>query len=147
MSLGNYAEGWELFRMTMALFVYGTLRPGFDGPMARRLRVEAEHLGTVRTAGSLVMVADYPGFVPGGAGNVIGDLFALHDPATLDWLDAYEECAAHQPPPHEYRREIVWVTGRDGPVEAWTYVYAFPADGLGLIAGGDFLACAGDGRG
>lgn len=133
--------------MTALLFVYGTLRPGFDGPMAQRLRAEAEHLGTARTTGAMVMVADYPGFVPGGAEEVVGDLFALRDAATLDWLDAYEECAPHDPPPHEYRREAVQVVGKDGPVMAWTYVYAFSTDGLERVAGGDFLACARPGAG
>lgn len=128
--------------MTMLLFVYGTLRAGFDGPLARRLAEEAEHRGPARATGRLFKVADYPGFLPGGAAEVVGDLFALRDAATLDWLDEYEECTAHHPPPHEYRREIVRVTGKDGPVMVWTYIYAFPTDGLERVAGGDFLTCA-----
>lgn len=123
------------------LFVYGTLRAGFDGPMARRLRAEAQHIGPAWAKGALYRVADYPGFVPGDGGRVMGDLFALTDAeATLAWLDLYEECAPHYPAPHEYRRERLMVEGPEGPIEAWAYIYARDETGRGRIAGGDFLS-------
>lgn len=85
-------------------------------------------------------MGDYPAFLPGPEGQVIGDLFALTDAeTTLAWLDAYEECAATYPEPHEYRREKLSVRGPDGPIVAWAYVYALPVTDLPLIAGGDFL--------
>lgn len=85
-------------------------------------------------------MGDYPAFLPGPEGQVIGDLLALSDPAaTLAWLDAYEECAATYPEPHEYRREKLRVQGPDGLIVAWAYVYALPVTDLRLIAGGDFL--------
>lgn len=122
------------------LFVYGTLRAGFDGPMARWLRGVAPVLGRATARGALYRVDTYPGFVPGDEGVVTGDLFALPDPAALlAQLDEYEECAAHFPEPHEYRRELVTVEGLDRPVEAWTYIYARDVAGLERIAGGDFL--------
>lgn len=61
------------------LFVYGTLRPGFDGPMAHWLADRAEWIGAGWIGGKLYQVADYPGFVPGEVGRVRGDLFALPD--------------------------------------------------------------------
>lgn len=123
------------------LFVYGTLRPAHDGPMARRLRGEARHVGPARAAGVLYRLAGYPGFVSGGKAVVLGDLFALADAdATLAWLDDYEECAAHSPEPHEYRRLSLTVEAADGPVMAWTYVYARDPSGLPVIGSGDFMA-------
>ena len=123
------------------LFVYGTLRAGFAGPMAQRLRRDARLLGRARTAGLLYRIADYPGLVPGGAAWVIGDLFALPDPATtLDWIDIYEECAPGFPEPWEYRRSRIMVDGPGGPACAWAYLYARDAAGLTPIASGDFLA-------
>lgn len=125
----------------LPLFVYGTLRPGFAGPMAERLRATAQHIGRAVGRGRLYQVADYPAFVPGEEGSVVGDLFALPDPlATLAWLDAYEECAPQYPEPHEYRREAVAVQRSDGLVTAWAYVYALPVGDLPQIAGGDFLS-------
>jgi gamma-glutamylcyclotransferase (GGCT)/AIG2-like uncharacterized protein YtfP len=123
------------------LFVYGTLRLGFDGPMARRLQDEARHLGAARIRGSLYRVDHYPGFVPGGADWVMGDLFALSNAeATLAWLDEYEECGPAFPAPQEYRRDRLTVEAADGPVRAWSYIYVQSVDGLERIAGGDFLA-------
>ncbi|MDO7836500.1 gamma-glutamylcyclotransferase family protein [Sphingobium sp. HBC34] len=124
-----------------ALFVYGTLRAGFDSSMARRLRAEARLIGPARAQGLLYRITHYPGFVPGGDAWVMGDLFALADAATtLAWLDEYEECAPHFPPPHEYRRVRTSVAGPHGPVLAWTYAYARAVDGLARIDGGDFLS-------
>jgi gamma-glutamylcyclotransferase (GGCT)/AIG2-like uncharacterized protein YtfP len=122
------------------LFVYGTLRLGFDGPMALWLRGVATVVGPATAQGALYRVESYPGFVPGNRGAVTGELFALPDPAVLlARLDEYEECAAHFPEPHEYRRALVTVQGTDGPVEAWTYIYARDVVGLERIEGGDFL--------
>jgi gamma-glutamylcyclotransferase (GGCT)/AIG2-like uncharacterized protein YtfP len=122
------------------LFVYGTLRLGCEGAMACWLRGVAQVVGQGHVMGHLYRVADYPAFVPGEGGCVIGDLFALPDPVPiLARLDDYEECSDGWPQPHEYRRERVMVMTLDGPVQAWTYIYAHDRMGLPMIEGGDFL--------
>lgn len=122
------------------LFVYGTLRAGFDGPMAKWLASVASHVGPATAQGRLYHVEDYPGFVHCPSGLVVGDLFLLpDDPAVLDRLDEHEECAAHFPAPHEYCRERLTVLSESGPVDAWTYVYSWDVSGLELIESGDFL--------
>ncbi|WP_340264828.1 gamma-glutamylcyclotransferase family protein [Sphingobium mellinum] len=122
------------------LFVYGTLRPGFSGPMAAWLASVAEHGGRATARGALYRVDYYPAFVPGGQGQVVGDLMLLRDAAALlPVIDAHEECTAEFPMPHEYRRERLIVESMTGPVEAWTYVYARPVDQLERIEGGDFM--------
>lgn len=122
------------------LFVYGSLRPAFDGDMARWLAAAARHLGSAWASGRLYRLAGYPGFVPEGEGRVAGDLFSLPDPAPLlAVLDAFEECSEAFPEPCEYRRERLVVEGPQGPVRAWAYVYARPVDALALIPDGDFL--------
>jgi gamma-glutamylcyclotransferase (GGCT)/AIG2-like uncharacterized protein YtfP len=127
------------------LFVYGTLRAAFDGPMALWLRRSAILVGAAMIGGALYRIADYPGLVLEPEGLVHGDLFALPDvAATLAVLDDYEECTPHHPLPHEYRRVRRTVQAAAGPVEAWVYLFAFDTTGLPLIAGGDFLACAAD---
>lgn len=123
------------------LFVYGTLRRGHDGPMARWLAERSRFIGLATAAGRLYRVADYPGFAPGGEGRVVGDLLALADgAATLAALDDYEECSDRFPDPHEYRRERIVAEGPDGAVTTWTYIYARPTEGLALIEHGDFMA-------
>jgi len=129
------------------LFVYGSLRPGFDGEMALWLASVAQSLGTAVAQGTLYRIDYYPGFVPGGEESVVGELFRLPDAgAILAVLDEHEECAAHFPEPREYRRERVQVETVHGLLDAWTYVYARDVAGLERIAGGDFLgstSCAG----
>lgn len=149
--LGKFTDTQEKFHgynvIMVRLLVYGTLRPGFDGPMARWLHAAALPLGPATVSGALYHVADYPGFVPGPMGMVHGDLFALPDPdAMLARLDEYEECAGHYPEPHEYRRELMRVDGADGPVDAWVYIYMRPVAGLAMIEGGDFLGLRASGR-
>ena len=120
------------------LFVYGTLRPGFGGERAAWLASVARLVGAAMARGALYRVDYYPAFVPQVDGLVVGDLFQLPDAAAiLATLDEYEECAAHFPAPHEYRRERVQTA--EGGVDAWAYVYARDVAGLERIAGGDFL--------
>lgn len=125
--------------ITSLLFVYGTLRPAFDGPMAAWLQSVARHVGPASAAGMLYHVADYPGFVPGTRGMVAGDLFEIDDPV-LSILDQHEECAEQFPKPWEYMRQRLTVQGPHGPVEAWTYAYARDVTHLAAVAHGDFLA-------
>ena len=122
------------------LFVYGSLRPGFNGPMAAWLSSVAYRLGAATAGGILYRIDYYPGFVPGLKGRVAGDLFLLPDAAELfPMLDEHEECTPHFPEPHEYRRESLIVDTAAGPVDAWTYVYARNVSGLQRIESGDFL--------
>lgn len=108
--------------------------------MAAWLRDVAHHVGPAIARGILYRVADYPGLVAGPLGEVVGDLFALPDPAmVLARLDEHEECSDHFPRPHEYRRERLIVMTPQGPVEAWTYLYAWDTSGLEPVADGDFL--------
>lgn len=124
------------------LFVYGTLRPGFAGAEAKRLKQEARHLGPAWVHGRLYHVARYPGLVACHGDRVQGDLMAMDDPAaTLAWIDDYEGCAASYPQPREYQRTAMIAQSARGPTLAWTYVYALPTDDLPVIAGRDFLAC------
>ena len=122
------------------LFVYGSLRPEFSGEMACWLASVADFSGAAIARGALYRVDYYPGFVPGDDGIVTGELYKLPDPdGILAVLDEHEECAAHFPAPHEFRREQIEVRSAAGAVRAWTYVYVRDVAGLARIASGDFL--------
>ena len=89
--------------------------------------------------GRLLKIDWYPALVPGD-GRVTGDIFVPRDlQATLALLDAYEECTADFPQPWEYRRCVIPVETADGEIQAWTYLYNRPTDGLSVIAGGDWF--------
>lgn len=75
------------------LFVYGTLKTGFDNRWAKALRESATLLGPARLRGRLYRVAHYPGLKRSARENawVVGELFRLHNPRKLlQALDRYE---------------------------------------------------------
>lgn len=121
------------------LFVYGTLRRGSGASPAAALQAQARWLGVATTHGRLYDIGGYPGFtIEAGGPMVEGDLFEMTEPeALLPLLDAYEECSADFPEPHDYRRERITVHLRERPTVAWTYVYARATNGLTVIGGWD----------
>jgi len=134
------------------LFVYGTLRAGSEHAMHRRLATEATLICPGRLPGMLYRVSWYPAWVEPGSTEtgekvdeatsqrVIGDIFLLHDQATLAWLDAFEGCAPADPQPHEYERVARDVRGSDGNIyHCWVYRYQQDVTGLSVIRSGDFL--------
>jgi gamma-glutamylcyclotransferase (GGCT)/AIG2-like uncharacterized protein YtfP len=131
---------------THHLFVYGTLRRDLGHPMHAILKHAAHFVDEATVRGTLYDLGAYPALVVGEDHDqrVTGELYALElhgAPAALEALDAYEGCAASDPEPHEYRREILRASLADGSVlAAWTYVLNRPHGGLTLVAGGDYVA-------
>ncbi len=96
--------------MVNLLFVYGTLRSGFDNQWAKMLRLHSDFLGPATVFGTLHQFGNYPAFRPVPAGEVTGELYRLHTPeTTLSALDEYEG--------DEYERVTIATTGG----EAWIY--------------------------
>ena len=123
------------------LFVYGTLRNGFENEYAQLLQKQAKVVGMGYFFGFLYDLGQYPGAVydPAGTYRVFGDIILLQDEKILDILDAYEGVDAWAPPPHEYKREIVEVFKDDQILPCWTYLYNFPVQSLKKISSGDYL--------
>ena len=124
------------------LFVYGTLRRAAHTEWSRVLCTVSDCIGGARTRGALFQLGKYPGFVPSGADEwVTGEVCRLHDPSTLlPKLDAYEGCGPDDPPPHEYRRELIEVVIESGEtIRAWAYIYCLSTADRPRIASGDYL--------
>ena len=141
------------------LFVYGTLMRGFDHPMARLLSANADFLGEARCRGRLYLIKHYPGLVlSDDADDIVhGELCRMRAPnELLREFDMYEACGEGFVQPTEYFRTMLKValtgggaigtssaassaTSTDSWIEAWTYVYNWPVDGLPRIASGRFL--------
>jgi gamma-glutamylcyclotransferase (GGCT)/AIG2-like uncharacterized protein YtfP len=100
------------------LFVYGTLKSGFENPYAQQLKREATLLGRAQMPGRLYRVSSYPGMRPPRDPKdlISGELYELHQPAkTLAVLDDWEE---------NYDRELHPAILEDGKqFSAWVYVY------------------------
>ena len=137
------------------LFVYGTLMRGYVHPMAKLLSANADFLGEASCRGRLYMVKHYPGLVLSNAPDEIvhGELYRLREvDAMLREFDMYEACGEGFAQPTEYRRTTLKVALTDGGaggmsnatstgswIEAWTYLYNWPVDGLPRISAGRFL--------
>lgn len=125
------------------LFVYGTLRRGYNHPMARLLALHARYLGPGRLQGRLYRPGRYPGAIfsqrPGDW--VQGDLYQMKAAARLlTRLDRYEGLDSGRKRLSEYHRVIASIHGDDGRTQsAWVYRYRLPVNRLKRLVSGDFL--------
>jgi gamma-glutamylcyclotransferase (GGCT)/AIG2-like uncharacterized protein YtfP len=107
------------------LFVYGTLRSGFDNRCARLLRAGAERVGLATVPGGIYRVRHFPAYRPLPVGEVQGELYRIKRPEKiLRDLDEYEG--------PEFERVIV--------NNAWIYQYRNRLPEESRIASGDFCA-------
>ncbi|HZL95066.1 MAG TPA: gamma-glutamylcyclotransferase family protein [Vicinamibacterales bacterium] len=126
------------------LFVYGTLRPFVDIPMARWLHRVARHVGTARTCGRLYDLGRYPGLCLGLRRGewVVGDLYCVRRSAIYRVLDRYEAGDTPGRPRFTRQRCTVWLAARRRR-SAWVYVYRRRVAQRSRIAHGDYQRHAG----
>jgi gamma-glutamylcyclotransferase (GGCT)/AIG2-like uncharacterized protein YtfP len=126
------------------LFVYGTLRRGFE--LHHHLaRLGARFCGAARVAAELVDLGRYPGARPAiGAGKwVTGEIFRLRQPVQdLRILDRIEDCTPGEPGHSEFVRATTDVNLENGERRvAWIYWLSPRAQaGRRRIASGNYAA-------
>lgn len=114
------------------LFVYGTLKRGFDNQWSRRLWSTAGMMGTATVPGALYAVGEYSGFKDAADSRVHGEVARLDHPGVLlEELDAYEG-----PEYVRTRRMATLMDGRELPV--WVYIYQPEVSEKQRIASGRF---------
>ncbi len=125
------------------LFVYGTLRNGFDLPLKKELASELEYIGKSEIKGRLYDIGEYPGAKPSTATDsaIKGDIFRLYHPRkVLKVLDEYEGYDSHDLDGSEYFRTKETVETADGKkLKVWVYWYNHPVIGKKRIHGNDYL--------
>ncbi len=133
------------------VFVYGTLRPGFENPGRELLAAQADHEAHARVRGKLAVIQGLPALLVDQASDetawVLGDVYQLDAPAPLlEALDRYE--GVEGPHPGPYDRQVHEVVLDDGSrCRAWVYVWTGPTHGARPVPEGDyieFLARQGD---
>lgn len=124
------------------LFVYGSLRSGFQHPAYSYISRYFTLEGEAKVRARLYDMGDYPAAVP--ADNdvfVIGELYRINHPDELPWalaqLDDYE--GVHAEPEPLYRREKAEVITPGGNVTAWIYWYNGDTSGKPEVESGDVL--------
>ncbi|HWB92736.1 MAG TPA: gamma-glutamylcyclotransferase family protein [Puia sp.] len=127
--------------MKQYLFVYGTLRKGYDLKLKSKVSGDMQYVGQGKVGASLYDIGRYPGAVRSAAGDeVIGDVFLVTDPErVLRILDKYEGIAADGRP-SEFVRKRNRVRLRSGKqVTAWVYWYNFDPSKKVRIKQKDYL--------
>ena len=120
------------------LFVYGTLRPFVDIPMARWLRGAARYVGPATTRGRLYDLGAYPGLCAarGRGERVIGDVYRVARPHVFRVLDRYERGGRGKA---RFVRERCSVRlARGSHKAAWVYRYRWAVVSAARIASGDY---------
>lgn len=130
------------------LFVYGTLRSGFDNPFAEFLRQRGQYVGEATFPGLLLDLAlsdasGYPGAVyqPDSTTRVVGTVYDIsrQKQAILTHLDEYEGIGDAFDQPNEYVRAVIPVHCNEILINCWVYLYNHPTNGKPVITSGDYL--------
>jgi gamma-glutamylcyclotransferase (GGCT)/AIG2-like uncharacterized protein YtfP len=128
------------------LFVYGTLRRGFERH-AQLERLGAQFVGMATGRAELFDLRDYPGAVPSKAlrARLVGELYRLSNPArAFTQLDPVEGYDPEDPERSLFRREIGEVTRENGESAlAWIYWLNRPAGRRHRIPSGDYARRSG----
>jgi gamma-glutamylcyclotransferase (GGCT)/AIG2-like uncharacterized protein YtfP len=126
------------------LFVYGSLRQGFQSHAYDYISRYFEFAGMAKTKGLMYDLGVYPVALPDKKENyIIGELYKIKNEEEFNWafaqLDDYE--GVHVEPGEEqlYRRDIARVFINDETVEAWVYWYNGKVKNSPRIKSGDML--------
>lgn len=124
------------------LFVYGTLKEGFDNEFAQLLHANSRFVGNGFFQGNLYDLGEYPGAKLNRktGGKVLGQVWELKDPAGIfPQLDYYEGIGPAYAEPTEYRRALVPVQLEgDLILNSWVYLYNWKATGRRKVLSGNY---------
>jgi gamma-glutamylcyclotransferase (GGCT)/AIG2-like uncharacterized protein YtfP len=130
---------------TIKLFVYGSLRSGFQSEAYQYMSNYFKLLGTAKVNGQLFDLGSYPAAVPAPGSDyyIIGELYELNDEKAYSWvfgqLDDYEGVVTEEGEPALYRREPTIVYTETGTEQAWIYWYNGDVTGKPIVPSGDII--------
>ena len=126
------------------LFVYGSLRSGFNHPAYAYISTHFTLVGSAKVKGKLYDLGEYPAALPTEDEHyIIGELYQLKEEQEFSWaiaqIDDYEGI---NPEPGEaalYKRALTTVYINGQTTTALIYWYSNDIEGKPLIASGDVL--------
>src|SRR5215471_5867897 len=103
----------------MKLFVYGSLRKGFQHEAYQYISSYFEFLSDAQVSGELYDLGPFPAAIPADSGaTIIGELYQVKNTDEFEWamaqLDEYEGVIPDEDEPQLYRRDLVNVFLPDG---------------------------------
>jgi gamma-glutamylcyclotransferase (GGCT)/AIG2-like uncharacterized protein YtfP len=127
------------------LFVYGSLRSGFQSNAYHYVSHYFTLLGLAKVPGQLFDLGEYPAAKPAPeTGNFIhGELYELNEKSAFSWafgqLDDYEGVVTEEGEPAMYRRELTTAEINGREEIAWIYWYNGDVTGKPAVASGDII--------
>ena len=129
---------------TYQLFVYGSLRSGFQHAAYQYIARYFHLIGDAKVKGKLYDMGDYPAALPThDEFYITGELYQLKEDQDFSWVIAQiDDYEGVNPEPGEsalYRREITTVYAGNQITNAWIYWYNNDVSGKPIIESGDVL--------
>lgn len=126
------------------LFVYGSLRQGFQNPVFDYIKNHFTFLATGKVNGQLYDLGSYPAAVPTNhIKGIIGELYTARSDEDFFWaisqLDDYEGLNPEEGEKLLYARELTTVYYDGNETQAWIYWYTGDVSGKPVIESGDVL--------
>jgi gamma-glutamylcyclotransferase (GGCT)/AIG2-like uncharacterized protein YtfP len=126
------------------LFVYGSLRSGFQSPAYEYISRHFDLLGEATVKGALYDMGNYPAAVPTSENMFItGELYRIKQENEFSWaigqLDDYEGVDVAFDEVQLYRRDLAEVYFKNQIIHAWIYWFNGDVSGKPVIASGDMM--------
>lgn len=126
------------------LFVYGSLRKGFQSPVYEYISQFFEFVGDATVRGRLYDLGTYPAAVPTTEEAFItGELYKIRHEHEFSWamgqLDDYEGLTVEAGETPLYRRDVCAIRINDQEIPAWVYWFNGDVSGKPVIASGDMM--------
>jgi gamma-glutamylcyclotransferase (GGCT)/AIG2-like uncharacterized protein YtfP len=131
---------------TYHLFVYGSLRKGFESDAYHYISQYFTLIGNGYIKGCLYDLGEYPAAMPAPDGEecrIVGELYMVKHIDELDWamaqLDDYEGVDPSYDETSLYRKEVTPVEIEGYTIPAWVYWYNGDVAGMPRVESGDVL--------
>lgn len=126
------------------LFVYGSLRSGFQSQAYDYISRYFTLAGEAKVRGKLYDMGNYPAALPSNDESfIIGELYKIKNENEFSWamgqLDDYEGIDPEFDEVQLYRRDLTDVFFNDQPIKAWIYWYTGNVSGKPVVASGDIM--------
>jgi len=124
------------------LFVYGTLRKGYDSPVKDQVAACLKWIGQAKVKAVLYDMGTFPGAIKSsGMNEVLGDVYQVNDPKNIfKLLDRYEGCVEGDPEKSDYIRVKTNVQMNNGKkLSVWIYWCNLDLEGKPVIKNKDYL--------
>lgn len=126
------------------LFVYGSLRSGFQSPVYEYISRYFTLIGDARVKGILVDMGEYPAGIPTTDEHfIIGELYRIKNESEFSWaigqLDDYEGIHVESGEEQHYRRDVTTVYINNEQVPALIYWFNGDVTNRPVIHSGDLL--------